>query len=75
MFDPSSLIGKEIRALDDEDYGHRILIYYPDTQQYVVETIYWNDGRIVNPDYLGSTISKNDLCSKYDVSSARQHAQ
>jgi hypothetical protein len=71
MFDPSSLIGKEIRALDDEDYGHRILIYYPDTQQYVVETIYWNDGRIVNPDYLGSVIGKDDLYSKYDVNSAR----
>ena len=45
MFDPNSLVGKEVRALDDEDYGHRVLIYYPDIQKYVVETIYWNNGK------------------------------
>jgi len=71
QIDPSSLIGKEIRALDDKDYGHRILMYCPETEKYVVESIYWNNGKRVNPDYLGSTIGKNDLCSKYDVSSAR----
>ena len=54
MFDPRSLVGKEVRALGDKEYGHRVLIYHSDIQKYVVETIYWNDGRIVNPDYLGS---------------------
>ena len=71
MFDSNSLVGKEVRALDDKEYGHRILIYYPDVQKYVVETIYWSDGKIVNPYYLGSTISKDDLFRKYDVKSAR----
>ena len=72
MFDPRSLVGKEVRALDDKEYGHRVLIYHSDIQKYVVETIYWNDGKIVNPDYLGSTISKDDLFNKYDVKSARE---
>jgi len=67
MFDPSSLVGKEVRSLDDEEYGHRVLIYNSDTQKYIVETIYWNNREIVNSDYLGSTISKDDLYRKYDV--------
>ena len=71
QIDPSSLIGKEIRALDDKDYGHRILMYYPEIEKYVVESIYWNNGERVNPDYLGSTIGKNDLCKQYDINSAR----
>ena len=71
MFDPNSLVGKEVRALDDEDYGHRILIYYPDIHKYVVETIYWNSGKTVNPNYFASTIDKNNLYNKYDINSAR----
>ena len=67
MFDPSSLVGREVRSLDDEEYGHRVLFYNSDTQKYTVETIYWNNKKIVNPDYLGSKISKDDLCRKYDV--------
>jgi len=67
MFDPGSLVGKEVRSLSDEEYGHRVLTYNSDTQRYIVETIYWNNREIVNPDYLGSTISKDGLYRKYDV--------
>ena len=67
MFDPSSLVGKEVRSLNDEEYGHRVLIYNSDTQKYTVETIYWNSREVVNPDYLGSIISRDDLYRKYDV--------
>jgi len=71
MLDPNSLIGKEVRALDDDDYGHRVLVYYSEIEKYIVESIYWNSGEKVNPNYLGSTISKDALYSKYDVTSAR----
>jgi len=71
MFDSDSLAGKEVRALDDKDYGHRVLTYYPDIEKYVVETIYWNNRKVVNPDYSGSIIGKNDLYNKYDINSAR----
>ncbi len=67
MPNPNNLVGKEVRSSDDEEYGHRVLAYDPDTQSYIVETIYWSSRELVNPDYLGSTISKNDLYSKYDV--------
>ena len=66
-----SLVGKEVRALDDKDYGHRVLAYYPETEEYAVESIYWNDGKKVNPDYLGSIITKDNLYNKYDINSAR----
>ena len=69
MFDPNSLVGKDIRALDDEEYGHRVLSYSPDTREYLVETIYWSNREIVSPDYLASTISKDFLYRKYDVKS------
>jgi hypothetical protein len=72
MFDPKNLVGKEVRALDDEDYGHRVLNYYPENQYYVVETIYWDSGKLVNKDYLESPIKKDDLYNKYDVYSARE---
>tara|TARA_B100000131_G_scaffold97853_1_gene95005 strand:- start:3072 stop:3353 length:282 start_codon:yes stop_codon:yes gene_type:complete len=67
MFSPSSLVGKEVQALDDKEYGHRVLSYDSTTNSYIVETIYWSNGELVNPDYLGSTISSDDLYSKYDV--------
>ena len=69
MFDPNSLVGKELRSLDDTEYGHRVLDYNSDTQKYIVETIYWNSKELVNPDYLGSTIGKDTLYKKYDVKS------
>ena len=72
MFDPNSLVGKEVRALDDADYGHRILNYYSENQYYVVETIYWDDGKLVNENYLGSLIKKDNLHNKYDVYSPRE---
>ena len=67
MFDPNSLVGKEVRSFDDKEYGHRILSYNSRTNKYLVETIYWDNRRVVNPDYFGSTIDKNDLYHKYDV--------
>tara|TARA_A100001011_G_scaffold192783_1_gene201368 strand:- start:529 stop:747 length:219 start_codon:yes stop_codon:yes gene_type:complete len=70
MLDPNSLIGKEVRSLDDEEYGHRVLFYNADTRKYVVETIYWDSRELVNSDYLGSTISKDTLYRKYDVNSS-----
>lgn len=72
MLNHDSLIGKEVRSLDDEEYGHRILDYDSGTNKYVVETIYWDNREIVNSDYLGSTISKDDLYSKYAVGLARE---
>ena len=67
MPNPNSLVGKEVRSLDDDEYGHRVLSYNPDTEEYVVETIYWNNKEIVNSNYLGSIISKDSLYRKYDI--------
>ena len=69
MINPNSLVGKEVRSLGDEEYGHRVLSYDVDSSTYIVETIYWDSKELVNPDYLGSTISKDNLYQKYDVNS------
>tara|TARA_A100001015_G_C14907753_1_gene679094 strand:+ start:764 stop:982 length:219 start_codon:yes stop_codon:yes gene_type:complete len=70
MINTNSLVGKEVRSLADEEYGHRVLFYNADTRKYVVETIYWDSRELVNSDYLGSTISKDTLYRKYDVNSS-----
>ena len=69
MINTNSLVGKEVQSLGDEEYGHRVLSYDSDSATYVVETIYWDNRELVNPDYLGSTISKDDLYQKYDIKS------
>ena len=69
MFNPDSLVGKKVRSLDDKEYGHRVLSYDSDTKMYLVETIYWDSGEVVSPDYSGSTIREDDLYYKYDVRS------
>ena len=69
MINPNSLVGKEVRSLDEEEYGHRVLSYDVDSSTYIVETIYWDSKELVNPDYLGSTISRDNLYQKYDVNS------
>ena len=72
MFNPNSLVGREIRSLDDEEYGHRVLSYNSDTKEYTVETIYWANGELVNPGYFGSTISRDNLYNKYDVKPSKE---
>ena len=74
MFNPASLVGKDVRALDYEEYGHRVLSYDSDTREYLVETIYWGSREVVNPDYLASTISKDSLYRKYNVNSSGEQA-
>ena len=74
MFNPASLVGKDVRALDDEEYGHRVLSYDADTREYLVETIYWSNREVVNRDYLASMISKDFLYRKYNVKSSSEQA-
>ena len=67
MFSPDILVGKSVRSLYDKGYGHKILSYDFNNNQYTVETIYWDSGEAVNPDYLPSKISLDSLYNKYDV--------
>ena len=67
MFNPNILVGKKVRSLHDKEYGHKVLSYDFNTNQYTVETIYWDSGEVVNPDYLPSTISSDSLYNKYDI--------
>lgn len=66
---PKKLIGKEVPAADGGNYGHHILGYDPDTEDYTVQPIVWDTGA-----KSGKTmkIDAHKLSYRYNVQKARQ---
>lgn len=67
--DPWNIIGKEVKAADGGDYGHRVLSYNPNTEDYTVRAIKWSTG-----DWLQDephTIDCFKISYRYSIDSAR----
>jgi hypothetical protein len=63
------LIGFEVPAATGEDFGHRILDYLPETDDFVVQPIKWSTGRSLgHPD----DIDAFKLTYRYQVDKARK---
>lgn len=67
--DPHNIIGKEVRAADGGDYGHRVLGYDPETEDYTVQAIRWSTGEPYSEHT--TTIDAFKITYRYVIGSAR----
>ena len=67
--DPWNIIGKEIKAADGGDYGHRILSYDTNTQDYTVRSIRWSTANSLKDET--NTIDNFKISYRYLIDSAR----
>lgn len=69
MNDPHNIIGKEVPAADGGDYGHRVLDYFPETEDYEVMPIRWSTGEPLSKEPL--MIDQFKITYRYDLKKAR----
>lgn len=67
-FDPHNIVGKEVKAADGGDYGHRVLGYNPDANDYIVQAINWSTGKTLDK---VNRLDEFKITYRYDLDSAR----
>jgi hypothetical protein len=66
--DPHGIIGKDVPAADGSNYGHRVLSYDEDTEDYIVQPIQWDTGK---PKGDKTDIDQFKISYRYDLKKAR----
>lgn len=66
--DPHKIIGMEIPAADGGNYGHRVISYNSETEDYLVQPIRWSTGQNIGPE---TDIDQFKITYRYDLNAAR----
>jgi len=69
--DPHNIVGREVRAADGGNYGHRVLSYDADTKEYSVQAICWSTGELLDDADVIRTIDAFKISYRYDCIHAR----
>jgi len=69
--DPHGIIGKEVKAADGGNYGHRVISYDKEREEYEVKAIRWSDGELLPDTVAPRTIDVHKITWRYDITSAR----
>jgi hypothetical protein len=66
--DPHKIIGMEVPAANGGNFGHRVISYNPETEDYLVQPIRWSTGEPLDE---VDTIDVHKITYRYDLTAAR----
>lgn len=72
---PNDLVGKDVPAADGGNYGHRIVGYDPEYDDYLVRAICWRTGKYLDLDPQPRRIQRFKLSYRYVPDLAREAKQ
>lgn len=69
--DPRGIIGYDVPAADGGDYGHRVVSFDMETQNYTVVAIKWSTGEVLPDTVVPRHIDEFKISYRYDCDAKR----